>query len=135
MMNKSRAEFNTNDPMKTRYTKPWDMADLERKYKGKVRDSDLPMPLFDGEDYEKKLKFEHLKQIRLEAMCKWKQKDTKGSKKNGYIKQITRKNKSILKVAEKTDLEKLEVYTDRFPMLNLRKSIHKGLLLVKLACF
>ena len=87
-MTKTREAFHTNDPMKSAYTKPWDMADLEKRYKGKVYDKDLPNALFDGEDFEKKLKFENLKKIRLEAMCKWKQKDTKGHTKNGYIKQI-----------------------------------------------
>jgi hypothetical protein len=55
-------------------------------------------------------------------MCNWKQSDSKAYSKNGYIKKITRKNNQILKVAEKSPLEKLEVYTDRFPLLKFRKN-------------
>jgi hypothetical protein len=40
-----------------------------------------------------------------------------------------------LKISEKTELEKLDVYTDRFPMLNLRKSIKRGYLNLKMVCF
>tara|TARA_B110000285_G_C14982143_1_gene541965 strand:- start:483 stop:623 length:141 start_codon:yes stop_codon:yes gene_type:complete len=46
------------------------------------------MTMLDNKDYIKRMKFEQLKMTRLEAMCKWKQKDTKGMKKNAYIKQI-----------------------------------------------
>ena len=119
----TREAFNTNNPMKTIYTKPWDMADKERRYVGKVSDADLPATLLDGENLDKMLQFEQVKKIRLEAMCNWKQNDTKAYNKNGYIKRITRKNNQILKVAEKTPLEKLEVYTDRFPLLSTRKNI------------
>ena len=40
-----------------------------------------------------------------------------------------------MKISEKTELEKLDVYTDRFPMLNLRKSIKRGYLNLKMICF
>ena len=40
-----------------------------------------------------------------------------------------------MKISEKTELEKLDVYTDRFPMLNLRKSIKRGYLNLKMVCF
>jgi hypothetical protein len=33
-------------------------------------------------------------------------------------------------VAEKNDLEKLEVYTDRFPLLKLRKQLRKVVILI-----
>lgn len=72
---------------------------------------------------------------RLEAMCKWKQKDTKGMKKNAYIKQIQKRNNQILKISEKSEIERLDVYTDRFPMLNLRKAVNRGYLGVKMACY
>ena len=63
-------------------------------------------------------------------MCTWKKKDLKGIKKNAYIKEIQKKNDQILKVAEKNDLEKLEVHTDRFPLLELRKSVRKVMILI-----
>jgi hypothetical protein len=44
--------------------------------------------MLDSTDYSKRLKFEELKKIKLDQMCKWKQKDTKGIKKNAYIKEI-----------------------------------------------
>jgi hypothetical protein len=67
-------------------------------------------------------------------MCHWKQKDTKGLKKGAYIKEIQKKNSQILKITEKTDLEKLDVYTDRFPLLILRKSILRFIILIQLTC-
>jgi len=39
-----------------------------------------------------------------------------------------------LKISDKSELEKLDVYTDRFPMLGLRKAILRFLLNVKLVC-
>ena len=45
--------------------------------------------------------------------------------KNAYIKRMQTKNEKILSVSEKDDLEKLDVYTDRFPCLDLRKSLKK----------
>ena len=65
-------------------------------------------------------------------MCKWKQKDTKGIKKNAYIKDLQKKNEKILSVADKDDLEKLEVMTDRFPLLKLRKAIYKFFVLLNM---
>lgn len=41
--------------------------------------------------------------------------------KNAYIKEINEKNKRFLSVVDKNNLEKLEMYTDRFPLLELRK--------------
>lgn len=40
-----------------------------------------------------------------------------------------------MKISEKSELEKLDVYTDRFPMLGVRKSFTKGYLNVKQLCF
>jgi hypothetical protein len=74
----------------------------------------------------------HLKKKRLEAMCNWKKKDVKGIKKNSYIKEIQRKNNKILKISEKNELEKLEVSTDRFPLLKMRKSIRKFFILTNM---
>lgn len=91
---------------------------------------DYPETPLDSTDYQKRLRFEELKKTRLEEMCSWKQKDFKGSKKSSYMKEIQRKNEKILSVAEKDDLEKLEVYTDRFPLLKLRKTIRRFFILV-----
>jgi len=52
------------------------------------KNSDEPQTMLDSTDYSKRLKFEELKKIKLDQMCKWKQKDTKGIKKNAYIKEI-----------------------------------------------
>jgi hypothetical protein len=68
-------------------------------------------------------------------MSLWKTKDTKGLMKTAYIKDVQSKNSQILKIAEKDQLEKLNVYTDRFPMLGLRKSILRIICLIKLTAF
>ena len=85
----------------------------------------MPATTLDSQDYKKRLRFDELKSTRLEALCKWKQKDVKGIKKNAYIKEIQRKNSKILSVGEKNQLEKLEVYTDRFPLLLARKQLNR----------
>jgi hypothetical protein len=56
-------------------------------------------------------------------------------KKNAYIKSIQKRNNQILKISEKSEIEKLDVYTDRFPMLNLRKTLKRGYLNVKMVCY
>ena len=53
-------------------------------------------------------------------MSKWKKKDFKGMKKKVYIKEIQKINDKILKIEDKTDLEKNEVYHDRYPLLGTR---------------
>lgn len=68
-------------------------------------------------------------------MCAWKRKDIKGIKKNTYIKEVQKKNDRILTVADKNDLERLEVYTDRFPLLELRKSLNRVRILIQMVCF
>jgi hypothetical protein len=68
-------------------------------------------------------------------MCNWKQKDERGLKKNSYIKEIQKRNEKILTVTNKNKLEKLEVYTDRFPLLELRKAINKAMILVHMVAF
>jgi len=98
----------------------------------KLNSGNYPETALDSFDYSKRLRFEELKKTKLEEMCSWKQKDTKGIKKNAYIKEIQKKNERILSVAEKDDLERLEVMTDRFPLLKLRKSIHKFLILLNM---
>ena len=45
-------------------------------------------------------------------MCKWKKKDFKGMKKKLYINEIKKVNGRLLEIAEKTDLERIEVYQD-----------------------
>lgn len=98
----------------------------------KIKNSEEPLTMLDSTDYAKRLKFEELKKIKLDEMCKWKQKDTKGIKKNAYIKDIQKKNEKILSVADKDELEKLEVMTDRFPLLKLRKAIYKFIVLLNM---
>ncbi len=88
--------------------------------------------MLDQKDYLKRLRFEELKKTKLQEMCSWKQKDKVGIKKNAYIKEIQKKNERILSVADKDSLERLEVMTDRWPLLKLRKSIHKFLILVNM---
>ena len=78
-------------------------------YTGHVANNDYPVPRLDSNDYAKRLRFEELKKTRLEAMCNWKKKDVIGLKKNTYIKEIQRKNENILAIAQKSELEKLEV--------------------------
>jgi hypothetical protein len=86
----------------------------------------------DSNDYAKRLRFESLKKTRVEALCKWKQKDVKGIKKNSYIKEVQKKNDQILSVAEKSSLEKLEVYVDYYPLLGFRNSCKKFIILIHL---
>jgi hypothetical protein len=116
------------------YIKPWSIISQEQTYAGTVDQSEFPQTPLDSLDYAKRLRFEQLKKTRLEAMCQWKQKDTKGLKKGAYIKEIQKKNSQILKITEKNDLEKLDVYTDRFPMLILRKSILRVIILIQMTC-
>lgn len=96
--------------------------------------SEYPETALDSSDYAKRLRFEELKRTKLEEMCSWKQKDVKGIKKNAYIKEIQKKNEKILSVADKDELERLEVMTDRFPLLEVRKAISKFQILVKMVC-
>ena len=49
-------------------------------------------------------------------------------KKKLYINEIQKRNDKILQITEKSDLEKNEVYTDRYPCLGLRRSIRKFLI-------
>lgn len=86
---------------------------------------EYPETALDSTDYAKRLRFEELKRTKLEEMCSWKQKDVKGIKKNAYIKEVQKKNERILSVADKDELERLEVMTDRFPLLEVRKAISK----------
>jgi len=62
-------------------------------------------------------------------MCLWKKNDALGLKKNNYIKEILFRNESILAKSEKDELEKLDVYTDRYPLLGLRKSFMRLIIL------
>jgi len=104
----------------------------ERGYEPDVRLADYPETALYAHDYQKRLRFDELKKTRLEALCNWKQKDVKGIKKNAYIKEIQKKNEQILTVGEKNQLEKLEVYTDRFPLLHLRKQFRRVCILIHL---
>lgn len=104
-------------------------------YLGCIQNADYPETALDSNDYQKRLRFEELKRTKLEEMCQWKQKDKKGIKKNSYIKEIQKKNEKILSVAEKDNLEKLEVYTDRFPLLELRKSMNKLRIMITMLAY
>lgn len=42
---------------------------------------------------------------------------------------------NILKISEKNELEKLNVFTDRFPLLALRKSLLRVMILIKMTAF
>lgn len=74
-------------------------------------------------DYEKRMSFLKEGWLQIDSMCKWKKKDFKGMKKKLYINEINKVNDEILQIAEKSDLEKLEVYHDRYPFLGLRRTI------------
>jgi len=103
---------------------------LDNEWQKDLETGELPeTPLF-AMDYAKRLRFEELKKDRNDAMVHWKNKDVKGIKKNQYIKDIQRKNDKILTVVDKNSLEKREVYTDRFPLLNFRNRISKVCILV-----
>ena len=60
--------------------------------------------MMDQQDFAKRLKFEQLKMTRLEAMCKWKQKDAKGKKKNpgpaDFKKQKVKVGRKLVKKNE-----------------------------------
>jgi len=68
-------------------------------------------------------------------MCNWKQKDLKGIKKNVYIREVQKKNEKILTVAAKNDLERSEVHTDRFPLLETRKYLNKFRILIQMIAY
>jgi hypothetical protein len=116
-------------------TKPGNMVYDGAKYNQNLKATEYPETALDSNDYQKRLRFEELKKTKLEEMCNWKQKDLKGIKKNSYIKEIQKRNEKILTVADKNELEKLEVYTDRFPLLELRKSVNKFLILIHMVAF
>jgi methyltransferase-like protein len=102
------------------------------KYHDNVSELEFPETGLNSIDYNKRLRFEQLKSTRIESLCKWKQNDVKGIKKNAYIKEIQKKNESILTVTDKSGLEKLEVYTDRFPLLHFRKQVRKLMIFIHL---
>ena len=104
------------------------------KYRDNVSELEYPETGLNSIDYNKRLRFEQLKSTRIEALCKWKQNDVKGIKKNAYIKEIQKKNESILSVTDKSALEKLEVYTDRFPLLHFRKQVRRIMIFIHLFC-
>ena len=69
--------------------------------------------------------FHKQENLQIDAMSKWKKKDFKGMKKKLYIKEVQKGNDNILKIEEKTDLEKNEVYHDRYPFLSARRAISR----------
>ena len=100
-----------------------------------VKENELPEARLLSEDYSNRLRFEMLKKSRLEAMCHWKRNDALGLNKNNYIKEIQFKNESILTKSDKDDLEKLDVYTDRYPLLGIRKSIMRFIILFQIIAY
>ena len=63
-------------------------------------------------------------------MSLWKTNDVVGNNRMKYIKEIQRKNDKILSIKEKDELEKLEVYKDRWPLLQVRKAVWKTLIYI-----
>lgn len=104
-------------------------------YKAKIKPAEYPNTALDHTDYYKRMRFDQLQDIRREEMCNWKQKDIKGIKKNSYIKEVQKKNEKLLSVSEKNNLEKLEVYTDRYPLLETRKSLNKLRILMQMVAY
>lgn len=98
-------------------------------------DIEQPQTMLDGNDFEKRFQFNMMKKDRLENICQWKQRDIKGKHKSNYSRSIMKSNNNILKISDKSDMEKLEVYSDRFPFLKLRKSIMKAQLIIKTICY
>jgi hypothetical protein len=90
---RSTARSNAESELAARpYVKPWNQVHVQAPYEGTVGYHEQPLTKLASADYEKRLRFEELKRMRLEAMCQWKQKDVKGTKKNAYIKQLQKKN-------------------------------------------
>jgi hypothetical protein len=123
-----------NNLNRTKYKPGYQIFEMNAHEPEDVGLKDYPETALDSTDYAKRLRFEELKKIKLEEMCSWKLKDIKGIKKNAYIKEIQKKNDQILSVTDKDDLEKLEVMTDRFPLLKLRKSIYRSFILLNMVC-
>ena len=105
--------------------RPGDLVPNRMPAERKVAEQELPKTLLADYDYLKRLLFKKEKVEKLNSMSKWKLKDFKGMKKKAYIKEVQMSNDKILKVAEKTALEKNEVATDRFPLLHCRRKIKK----------
>jgi hypothetical protein len=55
--------------------------------------------------------------------------------KDAYIKNVQKRNQNVLKITEKDQLERLSVYDDRYPMLVVRKSATRIVILVKMMAF
>jgi hypothetical protein len=115
-------------------TVPGELVKNRGIYTGKVPELENPIPRLDSNDYAKRLRFEELKKTRLEALCNWKKHDHIGLKKNAYIKEIQKKNENILGITNKDALERLEVQTDRFPLLGCRKAFWRVLISIRMIC-
>ena len=63
-----------------------------------------------------------------------KKNDIRGYNKRTFIYEILDRNSEILEVREKDDLEKLEMYQDRLPLLDCRKGIVKFWIIFKILC-
>lgn len=110
------------------YQKPWVVIEegKEPMPEKATMDIEQPQTLLDGHDFEKRFRFDMMKKDRLENMCQWKQRDIKGKFRSNYSRNIMKSNNNILKISDKTDMEKLELYSDRFPFLKFRKSIMRA---------
>ena len=56
---------------------------------------------------------------------KWNEKDLKGKRQFNYIKEVSKKNSSIMTIVQQSRLEQAHNYTDGHKCLNLRKKIMK----------
>ena len=54
------------------YVKPWNQVHIQPPSEGPVPADQQPRPRLDASDYERRLRFEELQRLRVEAMCRWK---------------------------------------------------------------
>ena len=69
--------------------------------------------------------YEHLREIK-----RWRDNDTKGNRKNYYVKEVVGKNAAIMTIVKQTRLEQAQNYTDGHKCLNVRKKIIKFRIIV-----
>ena len=117
-----------------RKVRPGNLVKRKLTYSGQVPEAFYPVPHMTSNDYQKRLSFDELKKTRLEALVNWKKRDQVGLKKNAYIKEIQKKNENILGITAKDELERLEVQTDRLPLLGCRKAFWRLLITVSMLC-
>jgi len=82
---------------------------------------------------QKAFSFPEMRKLHIDDLTKWAGNDSKGNRKTLYLKQVTTRNDIILKVEEQSRLEKEINYEDRWPLLNLRKSVQKVRIYINMA--